>query len=366
MKLARVVSVLLFLLPGGVSMAQERGIPTWVDSLLEEQGRAYEEARERILGRQDLVDVVRATLERTVYGPSTWRQLVLAEALAMHVTHQVEAEELRNLQGLNRSHYRLRRNPEPSATRELRRLRHMAPLMIELFLKGMETYEWSSPDTAEAEAAALRRGLLTAVGESLHPASVHFLADLVEGGCVCCESCDVAIRALGETGALQALPVLLRVLDEARVDGDADRVVAVVTALGSVRHVEVWPHIEVELSSSDRRVAEAAIRSAAVYGSRRYWKSDPAQGAGVRAAIGSSLLDVLVEAEDEGLVVAVLESLSSVATPQLRDLLERRRPAASDAARSVSSRATAGDRLRRAAERVDRVLVRQQRRERAR
>ncbi len=366
MKLTRLLSVLLCLLPAGVSMAQERAIPTWVDGLLEEQGHAYEEARERILGRQDLVDVVRATLERTEYGPSTWRQLVLVEALAMHVTHQVEAEDLRNLQGLDSDHYRLRRVPEPSATRELRRLRHVAPLMIELFLKGMETYGWSSPDTAEAEAAALRHGLLMAVGESGHPANVHFLADIVEGGCVCCESCDAAVRALGETGALQALPVLLRVLDEARANGDVDGVVAVVTALGSVRHAEVWPRIEGELSSSDRRVREAAIRSAAVYGSRRYWQSDPAQGAGVRAAIGAALLDVLVEAEDEGLVTAVLESLSTVATPQLRDLLERRRPAASDAAGAVSSRATAGDRLGRALERVDRVLARQQRRERER
>ena len=206
----------------------------------------------------------------------------------------------------------------------------------------METYPWSGPATAEMETAALRRDLLMAVGQSRHPASVFFLTDVIEGGCACCESCDTAVAALGETGALAALPVLLRVLDEARSNGDAEGHRAVVKALGGLRHGEVWPYIEAELDSGNSRVREAAIRSAATYGSRRYWSTRPAEGAGIRAAIGASLVDALSEAEDEGILVAVLEALSAVATPQLRELLEQQQEATTGTVRSAASRTGVG------------------------
>ena len=347
-------------LPAGPALAQAPPTAALIDDLVDEQGRAYEKAREEVLGRRDVVDVARASLERTAYGRSTWRRLVLTEALAMHVTHREEAEHLRNLQGLDSDHYRLRRVPVPSAARELRRLRHVAPLMVELFLKGMDTYAWSSPATAGAEAAALRRNLLMAIGRSGHAARVHFLTDVLEGGCACCESCDTAVRALGETGARAALPVLLRVLDEARANGDTESYATVVEALGGIRHAEVWPHIEAALGSANPRVRAAAIRSAAAYGSRRYWSTDSGEGARIRAAIGSSLVDVLSEAEDEGILVEVLEALSAVATPQLRELLEQEQAAVTGTVRSTASRAVAGDRFQRALDRVNRTLAREQ------
>ena len=356
--------LMVWLLPMAVGPAPAQAPPTRVliDGLFNQQGRSYEEARGEVLARDDILDVVRESLETTAYGDSTWRRLVLAEALALHVTHPGEAERLRSLQGLDSDHYRLRRVPSPSAARELRGLRHVAPLLIELFLKGVETYAWSSAAAAEAEEAALRRDLLRAVGQSGHAASVHFLTDVVEGGCSCCESCAEAVAALGETGAQAAVPVLLGLLDGARANGNVEEYVNVVQALGGVRHAEVWPHIEAELDNEDRRVRQAAIRSAAVYGSRWHWSADPAQGARVRAAVGSSLLDVLAGAEDEGAAVAVLESLSVLATPQLRELLELREAIAAEAARSTGAAAATADRFQRALDRVDRTLARQQNR----
>jgi hypothetical protein len=329
--------------------------------MAEAEGQAWEEAREAVLARYDAVGLARAMRRGASYGPGSWRRLVLAEALAMHVTHPEEAEALRNLEGLDSDRYLRRRVPAPSVTIELEALRHAAPLMIEMFLKGVATYAWSSTAAAEAEESALRRDLLLAVGESGHAASVHFLADVVEGGCACCESCDAAVRALGETGALQALPVLLRARDRARGEGDVEGEIAAVAALGGVRHVETWPHIAAGLQAADRRLREAAVRSAGSYASRRYWKDDPAQGAGIRAEVGASLMEALLGAGDEGLVVAVLESMTLMATPRLRDELDRRRRAASPAEGAASTAAPAGERLLRAFERVDRTLAGQRR-----
>ena len=85
----------------------------------------------------------------------------------------------------------------------------------------------------------------------------------------------------------------------------------------------------------------------------------------MRAAIGSSLLEALAEEEDERVVVAVVEALSAVATPQLAaGLLERIQATDANAARSPTD---ATERFRRALDRVNRTLARQQgRRDRAR
>ena len=341
----------LWVLSAATAMAQAQPASELVESLLDERGDAYVAAREALLDRQDIVDVARAALGSTAYGPSTWLPLVLTEALAMHVTHREEAERLQDLEGLDSGRYLLSRVPAPSAARELSRLRHVAPLMIELFLKGVETYEWSSAATAEAEEEALRRDLLVAIGRSDHPASVYFLTDVIEGGCACCESCNPAVTALGETGSIQALPVLLEFLDEARGDKDVEEYATAVAALGRIRNARIWPYLEVELDSADPRIREAAVRSAGAYGSRWYWRDKPVQGAGIRAAIGSSLLDVLSGAEDEGVVLATLESIGSVATTELRDLLEQKR---------TRSRGVEQHRLQRALDRVNRTLAREQ------
>lgn len=358
---AGTAAALLWFLSAGPAPGQAPTTATLIDGMLDRQGGAWEQAREAVLDRADLVALARASVDATAYGPSTWRRLVLTEALAMHVTHPAEAERLRGLRGLNRDHYQRRRKPVPSAARELRTLRHVAPLMIELFLKGMETYPWSSPADAEAEGTALRRGLLMAIGRSGHAASVHFVIDVIEGGCACCASCDRAIAALGQTGSRRAVPVLLRVLEDARSNGDRGRHAAAVDALGEVRYAEVWPHLRGELANEDPLVREAAIRAAAAYGSRRHWTADPAEGARVRTVVGASLLDVLADVEAESLVTAVLESLSLVATPQLRESLERRLDAVSgEAVREHPGAAPpAADRLRRATARVDRALRRQ-------
>ncbi|MXY16080.1 MAG: hypothetical protein F4Y57_03530 [Acidobacteria bacterium] len=346
--------------------AQETSTASLIDDLEGREGQAYEAARDAVLGRPDVLEAARAIGEGTAYGASTWQRLVLAEALAMHVTHREEAALLRDLEGLRSEHYRLARRPEPSAARELMRLRHVAPLLIELFLKGVETYRWSSPAAAPAEEAALREGLLFAIGRSDHAASLHFLSDVIAGGCVCCESCDSAAAALGETGKVEALPVLLRVLEEARANGEVDTQATVVEALGWVRHIEAWPHVESRLADVEPRLRRAALEGAARFASRRGWRHDPATGAEVRALVGTAALQVLLDEEDEEVVEFALGALIAAATPELRERIEGLRAAAPNTAAAgapadgdAAWTGRAADRLRIALDEVERNLARQ-------
>ena len=344
------LAIMLLLLSAGTAVDV-----TLAQGLMAEHGRAYVETREALLERRNIVDVVPTTVQTTDYGPSTWMSLVLAEALAMHLTHSEEARHLRNLQGLNSDHYLLRRSQRPSAARELRSLRHVAPLLIELFLKGIETYEWSSPATAEAEEQALRRDLLMAIGRSDHPASIYFLMDVMEGGCACCASCNVVVSALGETGSIQALPVLLEVLKKARGDQNMEAYAAAVGALGRIPFVEVWPYLNAELDNPDPRLREVAVRSVGNYGSRWSWADKPDQGADIRATIGASLMDALSEEQNETVVVAILEGISGVATSRLRALLEQRQ---STTTRSMQQSNMTQGRFQRAMGRINRTLER--------
>ena len=349
----RRIGLALLLLLGRSGMATELPPPMPAAALLEQTGRAYVEARDELLEQPELLAAVQAAREATAYGGGNWLPLVLSEALAMHLTHSEEARRLHRLRGLDPDHYLLRRRPEPSTGRELWRLRHVAPLMIELFLKGLDTYEWSSAAAAPAERRALRSNLLMAIGRSDHPASAYFLTHVVEGQCPGGDSCDTAVIALGETGALQALPVLLGVLDGARGNDGRERYRLTVRALGRIRHAAVWPYLQAELQHADARVREAAVRSLGAYGSHRQWTHDPVAAAAIRQAIGSSLVEVLAAAEDQGIVHAAMGSLSSVATPELRDLLRQKLTTP-----ELSTVEATADRYRRALRQVDRVLAR--------
>ena len=327
------------------------------EALLEKTGIPYIEARERLLATPAFLTAARATLASTPYGPETWRRLVLTEALVMHATHPQDAERLRNLEGLDPGHYLLRRRPEPSVARELRRMRHAAPLMIELFAKETDTYKWSSAAAAPAERRALRNGLLFAVGRSGHPSSRHFLIDFIERECNDCESRVAAIGALGETGSPEAVPVLLNAMAKARAEGVAEAHVAAIGALGRIRHAEVWPHIEAELSNPDPVAREAAIRAVGAYASRRRWRDDAAEGAAIREVAGATLVRVLATARDERVAHAALESVDRLATPHLRTLLERELDDSEMLAQPEDSRTAVRNRIRQALRRVDRTLL---------
>ena len=295
---------------------------TPADVLLDKDGIAYMQTRDELLRDPKVLAAAGRTLGSTSYEVDNWLPLVLTEALVMHTTHAEDAQRLRRLRGLDPDRYRQHRRPVPSVARELQGLRHAAPLMIELFLKELDTYRFSGGDATAVERLALVGDLLLAIGASGHPAAVYFLVDVVAHGCACCESCGPAIRALGETGSAMALPTLVDMLEGAREGDDDTRLATTLSALGRLGDADAWPHIEAGLADPNAAVQLAAVRSAGVLASPRRRADDRSTG-DTRRLVCRALVDVAVTAEDEAVARAALVAIGRVATPDLRMDLER-------------------------------------------
>lgn len=320
-----------------VSTAGAAGQPlrVLIKDLLTQEGQAYLDARAALLaGDYDLGEFAQRIREEGGYGAQAgatakWLLLAFTDALALHKTHPQEASRLLNLQGLDPEVYERRRKPVPSALRELRQLRPVAPLLMEFYLKGMDWYAWSSNAAAETERQTLQAELLTVIGESAHEARVPFLTNVVQQGDSLSDAVlRTAVRALGRTGSPDALPVLLTVLEDARSTEDIALYAATVRALGGIRDVQTWPHLKAELSHTDPQVQAAAIGGARAYASRWHWDHDPAQGDTVRWEVGVVLVDILAETDELHIIRAVLASVGSLATPDLQALLQTKVAAA--------------------------------------
>ena len=326
------------------------------DMMIDKNGTEYAEARAALAADARAVAAMEKVLAATAYDSQNWLRLVLMEAVVMHATRPGDAHSLRHLQGLDPEHYLRRRRPDPSVARELQQMHDSAPLMIELFLKGVDTYGWSSAEAAAMERRALTNGLLQAVGRSRHPSAVFFLAEVMARGCVCCTSCATAIRALGDTGAPEAVPVLLETAATAAAEGDAERQAMALNALGRTRRAEAWPHIKAALSYANPIVRAAAVRSAGAFGSRRLWEDTSGAGIRMQEEVGAALLGVFVAEEDDGVVEEALASIGRVATPALRDKVERVLIDADLAASASGSRTSARGRIQSMLTLLDRKL----------
>lgn len=300
-----------------------------IEALLALEGQAYLDARDALLadktgpGRlaQRIRDRAAEAQAWSADSQLDWRVGAFVDALTMHATHPQEARRLLNLEGLDPAVYARRRKPEPSALPELQQMRHVAPLMMELYLKGLGWYSWL--DVTETERQVLQAELLAVIGSSEHEASVPFLAAVIgDRSNIPDDVFRSAVRALGITDDREALSVLLEVLDDAHRDGDIEVYALAVEALGGIHDVETWPHLKAELSHADARVQAAAIRGARAYGSRWHWAGDPAQGDAMRQEIGLLLVDILAESDDPRIIDTVMASVGSLATPGLRDSLQ--------------------------------------------
>ena len=333
-----------------------------IEALLALEGQAYLDARDALLaGETELGGLAQrirdGAAEAQAEGAASqpdWRVVAFVDALTMHATHPQEARRLLDLEGLDPEVYTRQRRPEPSALRELQQMRHVAPLMMELYLKGLGWYSWLAGVT-ETERQVLQAELLTVIGGSDHEASVPFLAAVIEDrGSIPDDVFRSAVRALGSTDDREALPVLLEVLDDAHRDEDVEVYALTVEALGGIHDAETWPHLQAELSHADARVQAAAIRGARAYGSRWHWADDPAQGDVMRQEIGLLLVDILAGGDDPRIIDAVMASVGSLATPGLRDSLQD----GTGWAASAASDGGAAERLQQALSVVNRSLSR--------
>lgn len=357
----KAIGIFLALAVASPAGADSHSPQAMIEALLSLEGQAYLDARDALLAgktelgglAQRIRDGVAEAQAEGAASRSDWRVGAFVDALTMHATHPQEARRLLNLEGLDPEIYARRRKPEPSALPELQQMRHVAPLMMELYLKGLGWYSWLDGVT-ETERQVLQAELLTVIGGSGHEASAPFLAAAIEDrGSIPDDVFRSAVRALGSTDDREALPVLLEVLDDAHRDGDIEVYALAVEALGGIHDVETWPHLQAELSHADPRVRAAAIRGARAYGSRWHWADDPAQGDAMRREIGLLLIDILAESDDSRVIDAVMASVGSLATPGLRDSLQDETGWA-----SAASDGGAAERLQQALSLVNRSLSR--------
>ena len=326
------------------------------EALVLTEGAEYRKTRNELVADGRSVAEMREALATTAYRADNWLGLVLTEAAVMRATGHGDVRRLRNLEGLDPAHYLLRRRPEPNVARELDRTRDSAPLMMELLLKELDGYRWSSVDAAPMERRALVRGLLLAIGRSGHPASVFLLAHVAAEGCASSTSCEPVIRALGDTGSAAAVPVLVKLAAEAREENHVDRVATVLLAMGRIRRDEVWPHIEAGLAHPAAIVRTAAARAAGAMGSSRYWRRAVASGEVIQEAVGAALVEVLVTEEDDGVAGAALASIGRVATPALRAHVQREMPYAGHGSNSHGAPNRVSERMYNALNALNRVL----------
>ena len=317
---------------------------------------AYLDARNELVADRPSVTRMRSATAAVEYRVDNWMALVAVEAMLIRATRHGSASRLRSLEGLNPSRYLLYRRPEPDVARELNRMRELAPLMMDLYLAGLNEYRWSSPEAAPMERRALVRGLLGAIGRSGHRASVFFLAHVAADGCVRGTSCDAVIAALGDTGSAAATAVLAEIGAAARGKGDVEREAMVLHALGRIRREEAWPHIEQALAHPAASVRAAAARAAGSIGSCRYWRRASASGEVLKEAAAAALVELLVTEQENRVAAAVLASIGRMSTSDLRSRIELELaylPDDTQAAGSNGARSKVRERLHEAAARLD-------------
>jgi len=248
-----------------------------------------------------------------------WRYRVTADALRLHLDKSEEISEVFNLRGLEAEIYLKRRWPYPESFRELKRKPQLAPVMMELFMHGLDEYAYSGSAYRDSEERALRYGILAAVGESGHPASEWFLAEVAESYYESQGTRLAAFEALGRVETLGAYEKLTDLYREARDDVRVRSVL--LRAIGRHQTQAAWRFIEPILRAGDPLLIDAAIAGARSIAATRGWQGETTQEAVVRMEVGGALLSLLPTG-NEALVDKVVEAISSIASSGVQKRLE--------------------------------------------
>lgn len=236
--------------------------------------------------------------------------------------------DLNHLSGLDPQVYLARRRPEPEVSSELRQAaRTQAAALIEMYLKGQNSYAWADDgrypreldamrraDLRRAERAALREGLLVAIADSGHRDAPALLSRAVqqESG----RARLVAIKALGLTGAETAVAPLARLAEDQNVATEVR-----MAALVGLGHVRESLALRTLLKVDDLALVPTALRATAAWASPSAW-----------AAIGKSCGTDCDAAARAGVAwapharsdirAAALDLLSVLASPSVKTLIQ--------------------------------------------
>ena len=189
-----------------------------LDNLVLAEGDAYFSILHESLENGDGYAWLEETEDYLAVDEGNWRHRITLDSLRARIEKPEAVNGLYELKGLKAEVYLKRRWPQPECFRELRRIPELAPVMMELFLHGLESYPYSGSGYQDAEARALRYGILAAVGESGHPSAEWFLEEVAKSYYESQGTKFAAYDALGRISGSSAYEKLVALYDASQED----------------------------------------------------------------------------------------------------------------------------------------------------
>jgi hypothetical protein len=302
------------------------------------RGAAYLAARAEVVAiGAAALPVLDARLARATWSGDRWVVSSMA-AIARAWIHEPErCRRIYALEGLEPRVY-LRRAPgRPEVGRELARAAGLDAILVELWLGDAEGYELGHAAAVAdarrpeeivklvpAERAALRIGILTALGSSRSPAAEALLAGVLADPQRDEAERGVAALSLGQLGTRRGLQLLTTTAGDTRTSRTVR--VAAVSGLGRSREPSSLDSLAPYLrSTTDAALFDSALASVAALGSAWGVAATGVRGETTRVRAALLLADLVglpgIEAHESQL----LEALAVVRHPKAADALRARR-----------------------------------------
>jgi HEAT repeat protein len=320
------------------SPAFAQGTPSELDGALKRMvsstGDDYVAARASVVA---LGDSARAALESRLNGATwtdeTFSDLAIATIAHAYLAHPDVVKRVNHLEGLDPSHYLLRRRPEPECGRELKRLgSDAAGPLLELYLKTFDRYPVTTAETplpsrretpealAAKERIALRSALVMALAEAHHPSAFFVCRDVAKSSG---EPEAVRFQAVEGLGTLATPASLAEIvaLHDAATTPDSVRLAAIRGA-ARVPTSDALAFLEKRIQSDSTSERRQAVVALGTFGSSWGWQARGLDGTELRRRAAADLVELIRTGKPVENDV-VIDALATIAHPASVALLEK-------------------------------------------
>jgi hypothetical protein len=275
---------------------------------------------------------------RVVDVPEPSRRAIAAEIAKAKVADPQAFEAVRKARGVRREFYGQRRNPVPTAGRELRAL---GPSALWAMVDALAFDAPPRDGLSDAEWTALTVGLIEAVGVLRDPRSGPVLGAVFASGPPAPRVAKAAAVALGRLCGDAELGLLAKHTEA----GDARRLAAI-HGLGECKRVESVDRLAALLAvETDAATVEALASALGAVGSSWAWTAmgpqAEARGLAVRKTAATALVAAYAQRSREARA-SLGRALAAVEYPETAALIERARVGAGAEARAALDRLKRG------------------------
>ncbi len=311
---------------------------TLLQQMQQAEGADYIQARSALIALGSEADERLQTIVKEARWDSASWQLEAMAAIALSWrSFPEDCERVYSLSGISPRDYLRRRLPKPEVARELRRLTRVAPVFVEVLLKTSVDYifspasDYPSHLTAEQRAelrenekAALRLGLISALGRSKHSVAAPVILNILADSSSEERDLRVASVALGEASSGARIPTLFAL--EAVVSNpnySLDLRSNAIQGIAKHRSPAALALLEGYLkTSTDLSVRKASTVGVAIIGSA--WRAlyPSADSATLRTQAAQILVATLTHTQTAAFGQTMIEALSVVRASESVALLQ--------------------------------------------